>query len=157
MPSSDRPTGRAGSRRMVLLVAATSLLLAACGIDDPSALQEAGMPDNPACRAPDAAAERLVAGSFEDANLVAGGEMFRVYGAEADPLREQVSGEAVEVDGLPVWKLDGTFAVTVDGERRSDAWMLWVGFAEDGFVVLCADGPADIDWPASSRQEDAAR
>jgi len=157
MPSSDRPAERAISRRAVLAIAATSLLLAACGVDDPSALQQAGMPDNPACRAPDADAERLVAGSFEDANLIAGGEMFRVYGAEADPLREQITGEAVEIDSQPVWKLDGTYAVMVDGERRSDAWMLWVGFADDGFTVLCADGPADIDWPASSSQDEAAR
>lgn len=138
--------------RAVAGLVAVALALGACSADgigtdarepgDPAAL-----PDNEHCQPPQPAESAPIRASFEDANLVAGGEMFRVYGSGADPVREQVGGEVVTIDGESAWKLDATFAVTVDGERRVDAWMLWLGTVDDDFVVLCAAGPADVTWP----------
>lgn len=146
-PHPVRLAGHASSRRVLLGLAALAAVLAACSTADTSAQQASGMPANDACRAPEPDSTRPVAGSFEEANLQAGGELFRIYGAAGDPVREQVTGNAVDIDGQPAWKLDGTYAVTVDGERRSDAWMLWIGFANGQLTVLCAEGPADVAWP----------
>jgi len=105
------------------------------------------LPDVAGCRSPQADADTPSAGSFEDANLLAAGEMFRIYGADADPVREQVTGEVVVIDGVPAWKLDAAVAVTVEGQRRADRWMLWVGGVDDGLAVLCAVGPDAVAWP----------
>ena len=82
---------------------------------------------------------------FEEANLLAAGEIFRTYGTQADPVREQIVGEIVEIDGQPTWTLQATYAATIDGDRRSDDWTLWIGFADNELTILCAQGPADVD------------
>jgi hypothetical protein len=137
-------------RRPVAALVAAAIALAACADATTSTIVDdgrAGMPDTDRCRSPQPAASPSIRGNFEEANLVAAGEMFRTYGLDADPVREQVTGDLVDVRGEPAWKLDGTYAVTVDGSRRSDTWMLWVGFDGDAFSVLCAVGPDDVPWP----------
>lgn len=138
-------------RRPLTLGAALVAAAVACsGGNDPGAAPGAAL-GTPPCRRPVPAADVSVAGTFEEANLLAAGEMFRVYGAGADPTRHRVDGDVVEVDGARVWRIDGTYEVTVDGERRRDRWTLWVGPAGDRLEVLCADGPPDVAWPPATR------
>lgn len=148
--AATRRSDATGRRRPAAAVVAVAIALAACADATSSTIAgdgRAGMPDTDGCRGPQPAASVPIRGTFEEANLVAAGEMFRTYGLDADPVREQVTGDLVDVRGEPAWKLDGTYAVTVDGSRRSDTWMLWVGFDGDAFSVLCAVGPDDVAWP----------
>jgi hypothetical protein len=141
-----------GRRRPAAAVVAVAVALAACADATTVAGDgRAGMPDTDRCRSPRSAASASILGSFEEANLVAAGEMFRTYGLAADPVLEEVTGEPVDVGGEPAWKLDATYAVTVDGSRRSHTWMLWLGFDGDTFSVLCAVGPDDVAWPPAGR------
>jgi hypothetical protein len=139
-----RPT----RRRLAAAVATLAVGLAAC---TPTTQDLAGsgpdaMPDHPGCQTPEPTpvGDR---GSFEDANLIAAGEMFRTYGHDPDPVREAVTGQFVTIGGIDAWKLDATIAATVDDTRRHDTWMLWIGFADGQLAVLCAQGPADVPWP----------
>lgn len=86
--------------------------------------------------------EQPVAGSFEEAALVALGELFRIYGTEAAPAPLEVSGEIDTHDGQQVWRLDGTYEVTIDNQRRQQQWTLWIGPTDDSpLAVLDTDGP----------------
>lgn len=68
--------------------------------------------------------------------------MFRRYGTSADPLPVDVTGEVITHQGQRVWRIDGAYAVTVDGRRRTDRWTLLIGATNDEPVgVLSAVGP----------------
>lgn len=87
-----------------------------------------------------------VRGSFEEASLVALGELFRAY-PDGRPMPVEVTGDIVEVAGAPVWHLEGAYQVTVGGQVRTDRWVLWVGSDGAGLEVVCAIGPAGVGWP----------
>lgn len=95
-----------------------------------------------------ASAPPPIPGTFEEAAFIADGEMSRVYGADADPVPRVVTGDIVERDGEPVWRLDATYEVTVDGRRRTHRWTLWVGASDEAaLAVLDADGPSPAPIP----------
>ncbi|MGH3440819.1 MAG: hypothetical protein ACRDUY_01995 [Nitriliruptorales bacterium] len=83
-------------------------------------------------------------GTFEEAALIALGEMFRVYGSGADPLPLEVTGEIDTHGGQPVWRVDGTYEVTVEGERRADRWTLWIGPTQDATLTVLATERSDF-------------
>lgn len=116
-------------RRAAAVTAAAVLLLAGC--DD-----TAGDPTS------NSSEDQLIGGSFEEAALVALGELFRIYGTDAAPAPLEVSGEIDTHDGQQVWRLDGTYEVTIDDQRRQQQWTLWIGPTDDSpLAVLDADGP----------------
>lgn len=129
MPKRGRCDAAASRlRRVVNACVVLGLLLAACTASGSS---------------PRTSEPPLVAGTFEEAALIAAGEMFRVYGADADPLPLAVTGDIVDRDGQPVWRLDATYTVTIDGERRNDRWILWIGASDEApLAVLDTDGPS---------------
>lgn len=93
------------------------------------------------------AAVSVGTGSFEEAAMIALGELFRVYGADAEPLPAAVRGEPTRIGTAPAWYVDGRYEVTVDGRREVHRWRLWVGNSGDGLAVLCADPPPGVSWP----------
>lgn len=99
-----------GGRRSAAAAATAVLLLAGCG-------------DAPASP-PSTSSDQLIVGSFEEAALVALGELFRIYGADAGPAPLEVSGEIDTHAGQEVWRLDGTYEVTVDNQRRQHQWTI---------------------------------
>jgi hypothetical protein len=128
MPSRIH-VGRHGGRHTAAAAATAVLLLAGCG--------------EPATAPPStSSSDQPIAGTFEEAALVALGELFRIYGTDAAPTPLEVSGEIDTHDGHEVWRLDGTYEVTVDNQRRHHRWTLWIGPTDDSpLTVLDADGP----------------
>lgn len=119
------PRGRTGSARCA--VAAAAVLLQVLS----------------ACTSPPVAPETpTIAGTFEEAALVAHGEMFRIYGREGEPMPVEVSGDIVTHDGRQVWRLDGTYEVTGPDGRQPARWRLWIGATDDAaLTVLKTEGP----------------
>lgn len=114
---------------MAAAAATAALLLAGCG--DPTVGESPPTPEN-----------QPVAGSFEEAALVALGELFRIHGSDADPVPIEVTGEVVTHDGQQVWRLDGTYEVTIDNQRQQQRWTLWIGPTDASpLAVLAVDGP----------------
>jgi hypothetical protein len=121
--------------------------LIAAGLVLSSCTAQSATPDEDDCRHP-ISGRGAVDSTFEEASFVVGGEVFRIYGAEEEPVRRTTSGEIVEVDGVPVWLLEAEFEVGVDDRRSVDAWRMWLGFHDDDLVVLCAAGPSGVVWPS---------
>lgn len=118
-------------RRTAAVALLVSIALAVAGCDRQTAAPADPRTDEP-----------TPVGTFEEAALIALGEMFRTYGTAADPVPTDVTGEIVTRDGQPVWRIDGTYEVTVDGERRADHWTLWIGTTDDApLAVLSTAGP----------------
>lgn len=80
-------------------------------------------------------------GTFEEASLVALGELFRIY-PDGRPMPVEVTGDTVEVEGAAVWRLEGDYEVTIDERVRAERWVLWVGSDGTDLRVLCAYGPS---------------
>lgn len=123
-----RGRARRGHAAGVGILVVLALALAACGGQT-----------TPAAELPTAAPLNA---TFEEAALVALGHMFRTYGAQADPVPVEVTGEIETHNGQRVWRVDGTYEVTVDDARRADQWTLWIGSTtEEPLTVLSTDGP----------------
>lgn len=120
---------RHGGRRTAAATATAVLLLAGCADSsiDPSSSSSQDQP---------------IAGSFEEAATVAFGEMFRLHGPDAQPAPLDVTGEIDTHQGQRVWRIDGTYEITIDDQRRPQRWTLWIGPTDDSpLAVLDADGP----------------
>lgn len=78
--------------------------------------------------------------TVEEAVLVAGGELVRIYGPEADPVPVEVEPSRDTVDGQLAWRLDVVAEVGAV-ERRREKWTFWVGIRDDEAVVLRSTGP----------------
>lgn len=79
-----------------------------------------------------------VAGSFEEAASIALGEIFEIYASDADPLPVEVTGELDTRSGERVWRIDGTYEVTIDGTRREQRWRFWIGATADAPLTVVA-------------------
>jgi hypothetical protein len=126
------PSGRRGApkRRSIAAAVTGSVLLVS------------GCASSATAPSPTASDQQPLDATFEEAALIALGEMFQVYGADADPLPVKVTGDIDTHDGRPVWRLDGTYEITVDGERQQHAWTLWIGRADEAqLAVVEAEGP----------------
>lgn len=134
MPVPRRLGGPARRSRLLAAAAALLLGLLLAGCTSPSSTPASAPPP--------------IAGTFEETALISDGHMFRVYGADANPLPLAVTGDIVEHDGRQVWRHDATYKVTVDGRRRTHRWTLWVGSSHDApLAVLDAAGPSPAPLP----------
>lgn len=116
--------------------AVAAVALAACG----SGQTAPGPAECPALTAAATEADGRL-GTFEEASLVALGELFRIY-PDGRPMPVEVTGDTVEVEGAPAWRLEGDYEVTLDERVRAEHWVLWIGSDGADLRVLCAHGPS---------------
>ena len=115
-----RRVGGATARRRGTVISAALLLLAA----------GCATPADPASPPLDA---NLTA---EEAGFLAKGELFRIYGAEADPVIVRMTVTVDTFAGQPAWRLDTVVEVTVDGRVEARNWRFWVGLDDSGRPVV---------------------
>lgn len=84
--------------------------------------------------------------TVEEAGLVAGGELVRIYGPEEDPVPVEVEASRDSVDSQLVWRLEVVVEVGAE-ERRREEWIFWVGIRDDEAVVLRFTGPGAVPQP----------
>lgn len=59
--------------------------------------------------------------TIEEAGFVAKGELFRIYGEDADPVIVEVTATETDIDGQPGWRLDTLVHVLVNNRTRNAA------------------------------------
>lgn len=117
-----RPRPRHPWRRAALAGLAV-VLLSACGTT--------------VTTAPDDGSGQPIAGTFEEAANIALGEIFEIHGRDAEPVPVEVTGELDTRNGTRVWRIDGTYEVTIDGTRHEQRWRFWIGAtAETPLTVI---------------------
>lgn len=78
--------------------------------------------------------------TLEEAGFLAKGELFRIYGPDADPVIVRVAAATTTLEGRPAWRLDVVADVVVEGRVEPRRWRIWVGIDDDGRPeVLAAD------------------
>lgn len=79
-----------------------------------------------------------ITGSFEEAARIAFGEIFEIYGTDAEPRPVEVTGDIATRQGESVWRIDGTYEATIDGTRREQRWRFWIGATPDAPLAVVA-------------------
>ena len=74
----------------------------------------------------------------EEAGFLAKGELFEIYGSEADPVVVQIETTPSTLDGQPVWQLDTTVDLVPDGTVQQRTWRFWVGLDDQGQPAVLA-------------------
>lgn len=110
-------------RRLIGLAAAVAMAVMSCSRGDEQTLV--------VDRAP-APQEGAVDLTIEEAGLIASGELVQIYGREADPVPVRVDRRTDTLGTQQVWRLDLLADVTVESERVTHRWVMWVGTPTDG-------------------------
>jgi hypothetical protein len=70
--------------------------------------------------------------TLEEAGFLAKGEMFRIYGPDADPVIVEVAAATAILEDRPAWRLDVLADIVVAGRVEPRRWRIWVGLGDDG-------------------------
>lgn len=92
---------------------------------------------------PPAAQADAVPLTVEEAGLLAGGALVEIYGLDADPVPARVNSDEDVLDGQTVWRLALSVDVTVDDDRTTHTWTMWVGTPDDGPPAVLRALPGD--------------
>lgn len=107
--------------RLIGLAAVVAMAVVACSRDDKPTLVVDREP---------APQEDAVALTIEEAGLIASGELVEIYGRDPDPVPVRVDRRADTLGTQQVWRLDLLADVTVESERVTHRWVMWVGTSE---------------------------
>ncbi len=81
--------------------------------------------------------------TFEEAAFVVSGELFDIYGADAEPLPIKVVGNVVADPG-PMWMIETDIDVGAGADRRIVIWRFWPEEDAAGQIqVVTSEGPSD--------------